>query len=135
MYLSKKVEDFTLLSSRDGQSSLSNISLTLLLFRPTVHLLCLSVIIGMPNRSYILELKTNHCFVCNFLCMPRCKSQIAPKKTQCLSCFTRNFRNMLTPFQVVSARTKNCTLSLLHLLQKITCVSCVMSKMIAYSVL
>ena len=31
--------------------------------------------------------------------MPRCKSQIAPKKTQCLSCFTRNFRYMLTPFQ------------------------------------
>ena len=33
--------------------------------------------------------------------MPRCKSQIAPKKTQCLSCFTRNFRKMLTQFQVV----------------------------------
>ena len=33
--------------------------------------------------------------------MLRCKSQIEPKKTQCCSCFTRNFRNMLTPLQVV----------------------------------
>ena len=48
-------------------------------------------VIGMRNRSCILKLRTNQCFVCNFLCVPRCKSQIAPKKTQCLSCFTRNF--------------------------------------------
>ena len=56
-----------------------------------LHLFCLSFIIGMPNRSCILKLRTNKCFVCNFLCVPRCKSQIAPKKTQRLSCFTRNF--------------------------------------------
>ena len=62
---------------------------------------CLSFIIGMSNRSCILKLRINLCFLCNFLCMLRCKSQIAPKKTQCPSCFTRNFRNMLTPFQVV----------------------------------
>ena len=53
-------------------------------------------------RSCILKLRKNQFFVCNFLCVPKCKSQIAPKKTQCLSCFTRNFLNMLTPFQVVS---------------------------------
>ena len=58
--------------------------------------------IGMPNGSCILELRANQCLVCNFLCMPRCKCQIAPKKTQSLSCFRRNFSNMLTPFQVVS---------------------------------
>ena len=63
---------------------------------------CLSFIIGMPNRSCILELRANQCLVCNYLCMPRCKCQIAPKKTQSLSCFRRNFSNMLTPFQVVS---------------------------------
>ena len=75
-----------------------------------LHLFCLSFIMGMPNRSCILKLRTNQCFlllysqqsiadyyweaVCNVLCVPRCKSQIAPKKTQCLSCFTRNFRNI-----------------------------------------
>ena len=58
------------------------------------------------NRSCILELRTNQCFVCNFLCMPRCMSQIAPKKPQCLCCFTRTFRNMLTPFQVASDSKK-----------------------------
>ena len=63
---------------------------------------CLSFNLGMPNRSRILELKKNQCLVCNFLCMPRCESKIALKKTRCLSCFTRNFRNILTPFQVVS---------------------------------
>ena len=56
-----------------------------------LQLFCLSFIIGMPNRSCILKLRMNQCFVCSFLCVPRCKSQIAPKKTQCLSCFTRNF--------------------------------------------
>ena len=61
---------------------------------------CLSLIIGMPNRSCILELRANQCLVCNFLRMPRCKCQIAPKKPEILSCFRRNFRNMLTPFQV-----------------------------------
>ena len=66
------------------------------------HNFCPSFIIGMPNWNCILELRTNQCFVCYFLCMPRCKSQIAPKKTQCLSCFTRKSRYMLTPFQVVS---------------------------------
>ena len=67
-----------------------------------LHIFCLSFIIGMPNRSCILKLRTNQCFVCNFLCVPRCKSQIAPKKAQCLSCFARNLRNMLTSVQVVS---------------------------------
>ena len=40
------------------------------------------------NAKYccILELRTNQCFVCNFLSVPRCKGQIAPKKIQCLSC-------------------------------------------------
>ena len=71
----KKVkEDFTLRSSRDGHSSSSNISSTpspagppgccLLHF---LHLFCLSFIIGMPNRSCILKLRRNQCFVCNFL--------------------------------------------------------------------
>ena len=71
-----------------------------------LHLFCHSFIIGMPNSYCILELRTNQCFVCNFLCMLRCKSQIAPKKTQCLSCFTRNFRNLLTPFQVTCISNK-----------------------------
>ena len=62
---------------------------------------CLSFIIGMPNRSCILELRANQCLVSNFLCMPMCKCKIAPKKPQSLSCLRRNFRNMLTPFQVV----------------------------------
>ena len=71
--------------------------------RPTcrlhfLHLCCLSFIIGMPSRSCILELRTSQCFVCNFFCMPKCMSQIAPKKTQCLGCLTRNFRNI----QVIS---------------------------------
>ena len=72
-----------------------------------LHLFRLSFIIGMPNlyRSCILELRANQCLVCNFLRMLRCKSQIAPKKTQSLGCFRRNFRNMLTPFQVVSNST------------------------------
>ena len=61
----------------------------------------LSFMIGMPNRCCILELRTNQCFVCNFLSVPRCKGQIAPKKTQCLSCLRRNFRDVLTPIQVI----------------------------------
>ena len=43
-------------------------------------------------------------FVCNFLCVPRCQGQIAPQKTHSLSCFTRNFRDMLTPIQVICNR-------------------------------
>ena len=63
---------------------------------------CLGVIIGMPNMSCILELRANQCLVCSFFRMPtcRCKCQIA-EKIQCLSCFRRDFRNMLTPFQIV----------------------------------
>ena len=53
-----------------------------------LHLSNLSFIIGMPNRYCILELRSNQCFVCNFLSAPRCKGQIAPKKTQCLSCLS-----------------------------------------------
>ena len=63
-----------------------------------LHLLHLnnsqSFIIGMPNRSCILKLRTNQCFVCNFFSMPRCRCQIAPKKAQRLSCLACN---MLTP--------------------------------------
>ena len=33
--------------------------------------------------------------------MPRCKIKVVLKDAHCLSRFTRNFRNMLTPFQVV----------------------------------
>ena len=62
-----------------------------------LYLLNLKFVIGIPNRCCILELRSNQCFVCNFLCMLRCQSQIAPKKTHCLSCLARNFRNMLTP--------------------------------------
>ena len=55
-----------------------------------LHLLNLSnlrfMIIGMPNRLCILELRANQCFVCNFLSVPMCKGQIAPKKTHCLYC-------------------------------------------------
>ena len=40
------------------------------------------------NRCCILELRANQCFVCNFLSVPRCKGQIVPKKTQCLSCLS-----------------------------------------------
>ena len=53
-----------------------------------LHLSNLSFIIGMPNRCCILELRANQCFVCNFLNVPKCKGQIAPKKTQCLSCLS-----------------------------------------------
>ena len=49
------------------------------------------------DRSCILELRSNQCFVCNFLSVPRCQCQVALKKTHCHSCFTWNFRNMLTP--------------------------------------
>ena len=57
-----------------------------------LHLLNLSFNTGMPNRCCILELRANQYFVCNFLCVPRCQYQIAPKKkTHCLSYFTRNF--------------------------------------------
>ena len=62
-----------------------------------LNLCYLSVMIGMPNRSCILELRSHQCFVCNFLSVPRCQCQVAPKKTLCLSCFARDFRNMLTP--------------------------------------
>ena len=62
-----------------------------------LHLCYLSVMIGMPNRSCILKLRSNKCFVCNFLSVSRCQCQVAPKKSHCLSCFARNFRNMLTP--------------------------------------
>ena len=66
-----------------------------------LHLLSLSFMIGMPNRSCILKLRPNQCFVCNFLSIPWCQCQIAPKKTQSLSCLACNFRNMLTPIKIV----------------------------------
>ena len=40
-------------------------------------------------------------FICNFLCIPRRKSQIPAKETKCLSCFGRDFRDMLTPIHVI----------------------------------
>ena len=40
------------------------------------------------NRCCILELRSNQWFVCNFLSVPRCKGQIGPKKTKCLSCLS-----------------------------------------------
>ena len=48
----------------------------------------LRFMIGMPNRCCIFELRANQCFLCNFLSVPRCKGQIAPKKTHCLSCLS-----------------------------------------------
>ena len=66
-----------------------------------LHLLNLSFMIGMPNRSCILKLRPNQCFVCNFLSMPRCQCQIASKKTQSLSCLSCNFRNVLTPIKII----------------------------------
>ena len=65
-----------------------------------LHLSSLSFIIGMPNRSCILKLRPNQCFVCNFLSMPRCQCQIAPKKTQSLGCLACNFGNMLIPIKI-----------------------------------
>ena len=65
------------------------------------HLFCLSFIIGMPNRSCILELRANQCLVGNFLCMPRCKCLIAPKKPQSFSCSRRDFSNMLLSVIVI----------------------------------
>ena len=53
-----------------------------------LHLSNLSIMIGMPNRCCILELRANQCFVCKFLSMPRCKGQFAPKKTHCPSCLS-----------------------------------------------
>ena len=41
-----------------------------------LHHLNLSFMIGMPNRSCILKLRPNQCFVCNFLSMPRCQCQL-----------------------------------------------------------
>ena len=34
-----------------------------------LYLLNLKFVIGIPNRCCILELRSNQCFVCNFLCM------------------------------------------------------------------
>ena len=65
------------------------------------HLSSLSIIIGMPNRSCILKLRSNQCFVCNFLCMPRCQCQIAPMKAQSLRFLECNVRNILTPIKIV----------------------------------
>ena len=40
-----------------------------------LHLCYLSVMTGMPNRSYILKLRSNQCFVCNFLSVPSCAEE------------------------------------------------------------
>ena len=47
------------------------------------------------------ELWPNQSFVCNFLCTPRCKSQVPAKETKCLSCFGKNFWNVLTPIHII----------------------------------
>ena len=57
-----------------------------------LHLSNLRFMIGMPNRCCILELRANQCFVCNFLSVPRCKSQIAPKKSN-RKAMNRNWSN------------------------------------------
>ena len=59
--------------SRDGHSSSSSMSPTLLVFLHLLqlHLSDLSFMIVMPNRCCILELRANQCFVCNFLIVPR----------------------------------------------------------------
>ena len=44
-----------------------------------LHLLNSSVMIGMPNRCCVLELRANQCFVCNFLGVPMYQVRIAPK--------------------------------------------------------
>ena len=62
-----------------------------------LHNRSLSFIIGMPNA--ILKLKSNQCFVCNFLSMPRCHCQIAPKKTQSVSCLACKFLKYIDPNQ------------------------------------
>ena len=41
---------------------------------PLRYLSSLSIIIGMPNRSCKLELRSNQCFVCNFLSILKRKS-------------------------------------------------------------
>ena len=46
--------------------------------------------------------RPNQSFVCNFLSTPRCKSQVPVKETKCLSCFGRDFWDMLTPIHVIS---------------------------------
>ena len=66
-----------------------------------LHLSSLSIIIGMPNRSCILKLRMDQCFLCNFLSMPRCQCRIARKKTQSLSCLACNFGNMLIPIKII----------------------------------
>ena len=53
-----------------------------------LYLFNLKFVIGNPNRCCILELRGNHFFVCNFLSVPRCQGQIAPKTTHCPSCLT-----------------------------------------------
>ena len=94
------------------QLSSSSISPTLLVFPYllqvylaavlcTFSTLAVSFIIGMQNRSCILKLRSNQCFVCNFFSMHRCHCQITPKKTQSVSCLACNFRNMLTPTNIV----------------------------------
>ena len=60
-----------------------------------LHLSSLSTTIGMPNRSCILKLWLNQCFVCNFLSMPRWQRQTVSKKTQSPSCLACNFQNLL----------------------------------------
>ena len=65
-----------------------------------LHIFCLSVIIGMPNRSCIRELRTNQCFVCNFLFSAKAQC-LSCFRRHILSCFRRHIRNMLTTFQVV----------------------------------
>ena len=92
--------NFTLRSSKDGHSSSSNIPSTLLLFLQA-HLAAVRCSFSALSVSESLQgcQKTraeDEPMLCmQLFCMLRCKSQIAPKKTQCLSCFTRNFRNML----------------------------------------
>ena len=80
--------------SRDGHSSSSSMSPTLLVFlHPLqVHLAavlctfstCLSFMIGMPNRCGILELRANQCFVCISLVRLGAKAKLRRRKSNVL---------------------------------------------------
>ena len=56
----------------------------------------------MPIRSCILILRTNQCvlYPASFVCLGT-SANFALKKTQCISCFTRDFGNMLAPLNNV----------------------------------
>ena len=66
-----------------------------------LYLINLKFWVRAPNGCCILNFRLNQSFVCNFLSTLRCKSQIPAKETKCLSCFGRNFINVLTPIHII----------------------------------